>query len=60
MGIVNRGWVTGLDPKTQSEEIMRELASQACADSYFADQNCSCLRQDARRNEKDDPYSIDA
>jgi HTH-type transcriptional regulator/antitoxin HigA len=58
--IVNRGWVTGLDPKTQSEEIMRELASQACADSYFTDQNRACLRQGTRRNEKDDPYSIDA
>jgi len=58
--IVNRGWVTGLDPKTQSEEIMRELASQACSDSYFTDQNRACLRQGSRRNEKDDPYSIDA
>ena len=58
--IVNRGWVTGLDPKTQSEEIMRELASQACSDSYFTDQNRACLRQGVRRNEKDDPYSIDA
>jgi HTH-type transcriptional regulator/antitoxin HigA len=58
--IVNRGWVTGLDPKTQAEEIMRELASQACADSYFTEQNRACLRQGARCNEKDDPYSIDA
>ena len=58
--IVNRGWVTGLDPKTQAEEIMRELASQACADSYFTAQNRACLRQGTRRNEKDDPYSIDA
>jgi HTH-type transcriptional regulator/antitoxin HigA len=58
--IVNRGWVTGLDPKTQSEEIMRELASQGCADSYFTDQNRACLRQGVRRNEKDDPYSMDA
>jgi HTH-type transcriptional regulator/antitoxin HigA len=58
--IVNRGWVTGLDPKTQAEEIMRELASQACADIYLTDQNRACLRQSARRNEKDDPYSVDA
>jgi len=58
--IVNRGWVTGLDSKTQAEEIMRELVSQACADSYFTDQNRACLRQGARRNEKDDSYSIDA
>lgn len=58
--IVNRGWVTGLDPKTQAEEIMRELASQACVDSYFTDQNRACLRQGTRRNDKDDPYSVDA
>jgi len=58
--IVNRGWVTGLDPITQAEEIMRKLASQACVDSYFTDQSRACLRQGARRNEKDDPYSVDA
>jgi HTH-type transcriptional regulator/antitoxin HigA len=58
--IVNRGWVTGLDPKINAEEIMRELASQACVDSYFTDQNRACLRQGTRRNDKDDPYSVDA
>jgi HTH-type transcriptional regulator / antitoxin HigA len=58
--IINRGWVTGLDPKTQSEEIMRELASQAYADSYFYDHIHACMRQGARRNKKDDPYSVDA
>lgn len=58
--IVSRGWVAGFDPKTQAEEIMRDLASQAYADSYFTDQSRACLRQGARRNEKDDHYSIDA
>ncbi len=58
--IVNRGWVTGYDPRTQAEEIMRELASRACADSCFTEQNQACLRQGARPNEKDDPYSINA
>jgi HTH-type transcriptional regulator/antitoxin HigA len=58
--IVSRGWVTGFDPETQAEEIMRDLASQACADSYFTDQNRACLRQGARRSEKDNPYSMDA
>jgi HTH-type transcriptional regulator/antitoxin HigA len=58
--IVNRGWVTGYDHRTQAEEIMRELASQACADSYFTEQNQACLRQGTRCNEKDDPYSTDA
>ena len=46
--------------KTLFEEIMRELASQACAESYLTDQNRACVRQGTRRNEKDDPYSIDA
>lgn len=58
--IIDRGWVTGFDPKTQAEEIMRELASLACADSYFTEQNYACLRQGARRNDKNDPYAIDA
>jgi HTH-type transcriptional regulator / antitoxin HigA len=58
--IVSRGWVTGFDPKTQAEEIMRKLVSQACADSYFTDQNRVCLRQGTRRNKKDDSYSVDA
>jgi len=58
--IVNRGWVVGLNPKTHAEEIMRKLASQACADSYFSDENHVCMRQGARRNDKDDPYAIDA
>ena len=58
--IVDRGWVPGFDPKTQAEEIMRELAALACADSFFTEQNYACLRQGDRRNEKNDPYAIDA
>jgi len=58
--IVSRGWVAGFDPKTQAEEIMRELAAMACAGSYFTEQNYACLRQGARRNDKNDPYAIDA
>ncbi len=58
--IVDRGWVTGFDHKTQAEEIMRELASCASADSYFSDQSYACLRQGARHNEKDNPYAINA
>ena len=58
--IVNRGWVIGFDPSTQAEEIMRELAACACADSYFSDQTHVCMRQGVRRNIKDDPYLIDA
>lgn len=58
--ITSRGWVTGFDPKTQAEEIMRQLADMACADSYFTEQNYACLRQGARRNDKNDPYAIDA
>jgi HTH-type transcriptional regulator/antitoxin HigA len=58
--IVSRGWVAGFDPNTQAEEIMRELAAMACADAYFTEQNYACLRQGARRNDKNDPYAIDA
>ena len=58
--IIDRGWVLGFDPKTQAEEIMRELAALACADSYFTEQNYACLRQGSRRNDKNDPYAIDA
>ena len=58
--IVKRGWVKAFDPKIQAEEIMRALASQACADSYFADQKYACFRQGTRQNEKDDPHSVDA
>lgn len=58
--IVNRGWVSGFDSKTQAEEIMRALAAQACADSYFSEQTHACMRQSARRNSKDNPYSIAA
>ncbi len=58
--VVKRGWVKGFDPEIQAEEIMRELASQACADSYFADQKRACFRQGTRQNEKDDPHSVNA
>lgn len=58
--IVDRGWVPGLDYRTQAEEIMRGLASKACADFYFSEQNYACMRQGTRRNEKDDPYAIHA
>ena len=58
--IIDRGWVPEFDPKTQAEEIMRELGALACADSYFTEQNYACLRQGARRNDKNDPYAIDA
>ena len=58
--IAKRGWVTGFDSKTQAEEIMRKLASNARADFYFSDQNYACLRQGTRRNVKDDPFALDA
>jgi len=58
--IVERGWVTGFDPLTQAEEIMRDLAFQAYADSYFMDKKLVRLRQGARRNKKDDSYAISA
>jgi HTH-type transcriptional regulator / antitoxin HigA len=58
--IVDRGVVSGYDHKTQAEEIMRDLASQAGADDYFSLNKAVCLRQGTRRNDKDNPYSINA
>jgi HTH-type transcriptional regulator / antitoxin HigA len=58
--IVERGWVSGFDYRTQAEEIMRKLATPAYADSYFSNHKHACMRQGARRNDKDDPYAIDA
>lgn len=55
--VVARGWITGLDPRTQAEEIMRGLASQASADDYLYS-NAACLRQGTRRSQKDDPYAL--
>lgn len=55
--VVARGWVSGLDPKTQAEEIMRSLASKASADDYLYS-NAACLRQGTRRSQKDDPYAL--
>ncbi|MCF8034155.1 MAG: ImmA/IrrE family metallo-endopeptidase [Desulfarculaceae bacterium] len=57
--IVDRGWVAGFDHKTQPEEIMRHLATQANADDYLYS-NSACLRQGTRRSHKDDPYALQA
>ncbi|WP_321401179.1 ImmA/IrrE family metallo-endopeptidase [Maridesulfovibrio sp.] len=56
--IVSREWILGFDPKTQQEEIIRELATQAGKESLFTTQ--SCFRQGSRRNAKDDPFAIQA
>lgn len=56
--IVERGIVPDYDHKTQAEEIMRDLASQAGADDYFSQNIAACFRQGSRRNDKDNPYSI--
>lgn len=58
--IVKRGWVSGLDPKTQPEEIMRNLARRAHADDFFSHPMAACLRQSTRRNKNDNPYAIQA
>lgn len=58
--IVRRGWVSGFDPKTQAEEIMRSLARLAGVNNYFSQELTACLRQSSRRNEKDNPYAIQA
>ena len=55
--IVSRGWVSGFDPNTQAEEIVRTLVSRVGLNSWSGE---ACLRQGTRRNAKDDLYSIHA
>lgn len=56
--IVSKGWISEFDPKTQQEEIMRNLASQAGIKHFFTTQ--SCFRQGSRRNTKDDQFALQA
>ncbi len=56
--IVKRKWVTGLDPKTQAEEIVRHLASFSSSDDYLFENQVACFRKGNRSNEKNDSYSI--
>jgi HTH-type transcriptional regulator / antitoxin HigA len=59
--IVNRGWVVGLDPNTQAEEIMRSLCQKSGADDYFIQQSFACrLRQGVRRNKEDNLFAVTA
>ncbi len=58
--IVRRGWVSGFDPRTQAEEIMRSLATKAGVQNYFAQATTAFLRQSSRCNEKDNPFAIQA
>ena len=56
--IVKRKWVTGLDPKTQAEEIVRYLASFSSSDDYLFEKRVACFRNGNRLNGKNDSYSI--
>ena len=58
--IVRRGWVSGFDPRTQAEEIMRSLAMKAGVQNYYAQAATTFLRQSSRCNEKDNPFAIQA
>lgn len=58
--IVKRRWVTGFDPKTQAEEIVRYLASLSSSDDYLFEKRAACFRKGNRSNEKNDAYSISA
>jgi HTH-type transcriptional regulator/antitoxin HigA len=58
--IARRGWVSGFDPRTQAEEIMRSLAMKAGVQNYFAQAATAFLRQSSRCNEKDNPFAIQA
>ncbi len=56
--VVSLGWVENRDPRTEQEEIMRDLIAQAQAEEVF--DRVVCFRQGGRRNVKDDPYVIQA
>ena len=56
--IVKRKWVTGFDPKTQAEEIVRSLASLSSSDDYLFEKRVACFRKGNRANQKNDSYSI--
>ncbi|MBI9111123.1 type II toxin-antitoxin system HigA family antitoxin [Maridesulfovibrio ferrireducens] len=56
--IISHGWVTDLDPRTQQEEIMRNLAAQAGVDNFLT--QTACFRQGTRRNAKDDSFALQA
>lgn len=56
--IVKRGLVTGFDPKTQHEEIVRELVTLSGVTDFY--ESAACLRQGTRRSQKDDHYAVQA
>jgi HTH-type transcriptional regulator/antitoxin HigA len=58
--IVKRKWVTGFDPKTQAEEIIRSLSSLSSSDDYLFEKQAACFRKGNRSNEKNDLYSLQA
>ena len=58
--ICRRGWVTDYDPKTQAEEIMRAFAHKAGVHNFFSKPATAFFRQSSRRNEKNDPYALQA
>lgn len=58
--IVKRKWVTGFDPKTQAEEIIRSLSSLSSSDDYLFGENVACFRKGNRSNDKNDLYSLQA
>jgi HTH-type transcriptional regulator/antitoxin HigA len=56
--IVKRKWVTGFDPKTQAEEIVRSLSALSSSDDYLSEKQIACFRKGNRSNEKNDFYSL--
>jgi len=57
--IVKKGWVSsGYDHKTQPEEIMRDLMTQAgFADDYYQD-TAACFRQGSYRGANSNPQAV--
>lgn len=59
--IVKNGLVEGYDPKAQAEEIIRDLVDQTnISKPSFTPCEKVYARQGGRRNQKDNPYSVQA
>ncbi len=54
--VVKRGLVSGYDPKSQPEEIVRELVAMSGVTNFY--NNTACLRQGTRRSPKDDHHAV--
>jgi HTH-type transcriptional regulator/antitoxin HigA len=58
--IIKRGLVSGFDPKSQAEEIVRTIFDRLGISTAYSYSMAACFRQGSRLSHKDDPYAIQA